>query len=107
MSAELSSRAITNAVDNELKPRHRWYPIKEGFSADLISDAVDELEGIERGSIIGIEPFSGSGTAPLQYALLGIRSLAFEINPFLAFVAKTKIIQSSPIRLTACLDAVL
>lgn len=107
MSAELSSRAITNAVDNELKPRHRWYPIKEGFSADLISDAVDELEGIDRSSITGIEPFSGSGTAPLQYALLGIRSLAFEVNPFLAFVGRTKVIQCSPSKLDACLGRVL
>ena len=107
MSAELSNRAITNAVDNELKPRHRWYPVKEGFSADLISDSVDEVEGIHRDAIIGIEPFSGSGTAPLQYALLGIRSLAFEINPFLAFVGKTKLIQSSPTRFAACFDTLL
>lgn len=93
MTPELSNRAITNAADNELKPRHRWYPIKESFSADLIADSVKALQHDNKRSIYAIEPFSGSGTAPVQYALAGVPSLACEINPFLAFVSRAKTLQ--------------
>lgn len=107
MTVELSTRAITNAVDNELKPRHRWYPIKEGFSADFVSDSIDEFKGDQNKSIEAIEPFSGSGTAPVQYALLGIPCLAFEVNPFLAFVGKTKLKQALPIHFDASREKVI
>jgi hypothetical protein len=96
MTPELSNRAITNAVDNDLKPRHRWYPIKESFSADLISNSIKEFENGKRDSMYAIEPFSGSGTAPVQYALSGIPSVAYEVNPFLAFISKTKTLQVTP-----------
>src|SRR6185503_224773 len=107
MTPELSNRAITNAVDNELKPRHRWYPIKESFSADLISDSIKELQKGEKNSMYAIEPFSGSGTAPVQYALSGIPSVAFEVNPFLAFISRTKTLQTSPVTLDAASEIVL
>lgn len=91
-------RALTNAVDNELLPRHRWYPIKEGFSAKLISESLDELDATQRKAALAIEPFSGSGTAPVECARLGVDCLAFEVNPFLAFVARTKLRQANPVR---------
>ncbi|HQV52788.1 MAG: hypothetical protein IPI00_02805 [Flavobacteriales bacterium] len=89
-------RSITNAVDNMVLPRHRWYPIKEGFSASLITDALSEVDHTPRNGIFAIEPFSGSGTSPLQYALSGVECLAFEVNPFLAFVGQAKLEQSTP-----------
>jgi len=107
MTPELSNRAITNAVDNELKPRHRWYPIKESFSAELISDSIKEIQKDQKNSMYAIEPFSGSGTAPVQYALSGIPSVAFEVNPFLAFVSRTKTFQATPKTLDAASEIVL
>jgi DNA modification methylase len=91
-------RAITNAVDNQSLPRHRWYPIKEGFSAKLVSDSLDELNVKQRKAALAIEPFSGSGTTPVECARLGVECLAFEVNPFLAFVARTKLRQANPVR---------
>lgn len=96
--AELLYRAVTNAVDNDDRPRHRWYPVKEAFSANLISDSIEEFQKDSRKTITAIEPFSGSGTAPLEYAFRGVRCLAFEINPFLAFVGRTKLRQADATR---------
>jgi len=89
-----TGRALTNAVDNELLPRHRWYPIKEGFSANFVSDSLAELDVPQRDKILAIEPFSGSGTAPVECTRLGVECLALEVNPFLAFVGRTKLRQA-------------
>lgn len=43
-----------------------------------------------------LDPFSGSGTGPLTGVLHGLRSRAFEINPFLRFLSITKLRQASP-----------
>ena len=90
---ELANRSITNSVDNTLLPRHRWYPIKEGFSAKLISDYIEKFDVKRRASILAIEPFSGSGTTPVECAMQKVGCLALEVNPFLAFVGQTKLKQ--------------
>jgi hypothetical protein len=92
-------RALTNAVDNESLARHRWYPIKEGFSANLITDSLAELDAAQRKTALAIEPFSGSGTTPVECTRLGVDCLAFEVNPFLAFVGRTKLRQADPKKL--------
>ncbi|MBL7956003.1 MAG: hypothetical protein JNJ91_13285 [Flavobacteriales bacterium] len=92
---QLAYRSITNAVDNAQLPRHRWYPIKEGFSASLITDAVAEVRTDSRTRLLAIEPFSGSGTTPVQCALSNVSCLAFEVNPFLAFVGQAKLEQTT------------
>lgn len=92
---DLHNRTVTNSFENADQPRHRWYAIKEGFSGRLISDAIEELPNTRR-AIEAIEPFAGSGTAPLEYAFQGIDCLAFEVNPFLAFVAEAKLTHASP-----------
>jgi len=98
---KLSTQAITNSVGNEELPRHRWYPIKEGFSAKLISDSIAEFQQNGRKSFLAIEPFSGSGTAPVECARLGIDCLAFEVNPFLTFVGQAKLKQTDAVRFSA------
>lgn len=87
-------RSITNSVDNESLPRHRWYPIKEGFSAKLISDEIKTFSE-RKAEIMVIEPFSGSGTTPVECAMQQVNCLGFEVNPFLAFIGKTKLKQPS------------
>lgn len=106
MKADFRNRAVTNAFENTDQPRHRWYPIKEGFSGRLISDAIGEVP-IRRRPIEAIEPFSGSGTAPLEFALQGIACLALEINPFLTFVAKAKLSDAKPASFSRARTAVL
>jgi hypothetical protein len=103
---DLHNRAVTNSFENADQPRHRWYAIKEGFSGRLISDAIEESPNTRR-AIQAIEPFAGSGTAPLEYAFQGIDCLAFEVNPFLTFVAKAKLSDVRPASFSRARDAVL
>lgn len=88
---ELCNRAVTNSFDSGVLPRHRWYPIKEGFSAQLITDAIAEFAVDRRLRLMAVEPFSGSGTAPVEFARHAVSCVAFEINPFLAFVGQAKL----------------
>ncbi len=90
-------RVDTNAIDNATLPRHRWYPIKEGFSANFVNSSFAELTMADNVSALAVEPFSGSGTTPVECALMGVECAAFEVNPFLAFVGNTKL-QQVPFR---------
>lgn len=79
---------LSNAIDTVNLPRHRWYYYKEGFSPNLVNKAIDELHlGNED---LVIDPFNGSGTVTLTCAMRGIPSLGVEVNPFTAFIARTK-----------------
>ena len=73
-----------------LLPRHRWYHLKEGFSASLVEEAINQkLDGKSR-SLRILEPFGGTGTSPLVAALNGHFATAIEVNPFLEFTARVK-----------------
>ncbi len=98
---------VTNAADNATLARHRWYPIKEGFSPRLVTDSYLELGTDSKKRVLAIEPFSGSGTAPVECTRLGIACLAFEVNPFLAFIGRTKLRQADPKTLRAQRETVL
>ena len=100
-------RAVTNAVDNASLSRHRWYPIKEGFSPSLVADSYQEWGADTKRKVWAIEPFSGSGTTPVECTRLGIGCLAFEVNPFLAFVGRIKLRQADPKKLHAERETVL
>ena len=92
----LSENNYSNAVDTVNLPRHRWYYYKEGFSPHLVEIAIKELN-LNSNSLV-LDPFNGSGTVTLTCALRGIPSIGVEVNPFTAFIAKTK---------TLCVDAKL
>lgn len=85
----LRDKNVSNAVDTINLARHRWYYYKEGFSPSLVENAIDTL-GLTSSDII-IDPFNGSGTVTLTAAMKGIKSFGFEVNPFTAFIAKTKV----------------
>lgn len=84
----LNDKNISNATDTINLPRHRWYYYKEGFSPNLVETAIKELR-LSKDDLI-IDPFNGSGTVTLTCALKGIPSIGVEVNPFTAFIAKTK-----------------
>lgn len=85
----LRDKNVSTAGDTINVSRHRWYYYKEGFSPSLVENAIDTL-GLTSSDII-IDPFNGSGTVTLTAAMKGIRSFGFEVNPFTAFIAKTKV----------------
>lgn len=63
-----------------------WYPYVEGFSATYTRDAI-----LRYSPRTVFDPFGGSGTTQLAAAMLGIPSFYSEINPFMCFVADTKV----------------
>lgn len=72
-------------------PRHRWYEFKEGFSENLIRQAVDEVSSSRnKHNPKLLDPFSGSGTTLVTSGHLGLSGTGIEVNPFLAFAAKAK-----------------
>jgi hypothetical protein len=82
-----------SALDSAEYARHRWYFFKEGFSPAIVDYAIVDAK-IRAGALI-IDPFCGSGTVPLQAALKGFRGHGIEVNPFLTFVARTKLANCS------------
>lgn len=85
----LRDKNVSTAGDTINMARHRWYYYKEGFSPSLVENAIDTL-GLTSTDVI-IDPFNGSGTVTLTAAMKGINSFGFEVNPFTAFIAKTKV----------------
>lgn len=72
---------------NKDKYIHQWYSFVEGYSKDFILSVLDELEFTPN---LCLEPFSGSGTTPLELQKKKIPCIAFEVNPFMYKLAKVK-----------------
>jgi DNA modification methylase len=83
-----------SALDAREYPRHRWYFYKEAFSPHLVRHAI-EAEELPRTAEV-FDPFSGSGTTVLEAASLGRAAYGYEVNPFVAAVARAKLCRASP-----------
>jgi len=84
------------ATSNENSPVHRWFRFKEGFSSDLLATVVRTLTPDLGGQIRLLDPFCGVGTTllaaqELAAEGLSISAIGIERNPFIAFVARTKV----------------
>lgn len=79
----------STATDLPGMPRHRWYFVKEAFSPVLVERAM-ELSDCGAGDVV-LDPFCGSGTSLLAAAGRGAATIGCEVNPFLAFVSRTKL----------------
>lgn len=84
------------ANGNELRPVHRWFRFKEGFSADLLRHIIASHPPRTRQLRI-LDPFCGAGTAILSAQMLSSKSVqvsavGIERNPFIGFVAQTKLL---------------
>ncbi len=91
-----------SALDSADYARHRWYFFKEGFSPAIVDHAIEDAK-IQQGSVV-FDPFCGSGTVPLQAALKGFCGHGIEVNPFLAFVARSKLANCRAKVFNAALD---
>jgi hypothetical protein len=102
------------ASGNDSHPIHRWFRFKEGFSADLLETLISSLD-IPRGpEQVLLDPFCGSGTTLLSASNLREKGWNFvgvgiEVNPFIAFVARTKAnwLRISPQRMLSLGEAAL
>lgn len=86
---------LTRFNGNKNLPGHRWFPFKEGFSAELY-DWIIAANGLgNKDRIKVLDPFCGVGTSLLSAQLKNepppVELVGFEINPFIASVARTKL----------------
>lgn len=78
---------------NDQKPIHSWFRFKEGYSADLLPYLLAR-HFRTTGRIEMLDPFCGSGTTLLSAQSQNrprISSTGIERNPFIHFVANTKL----------------
>lgn len=87
-SFKLRNKDASNFIEASLLPRHRWYYYKEGFSPNLVKNAI-ETYNLNSKNVI-LDPFNGSGTVTLAAAENSISSVGIEVNPFTSFISKTK-----------------
>ena len=73
---------------NREAPVHRWVPWIAGFSRQFVQDA---LARHLPGPGIVLDPFAGVGTTLVEADLAGHAAVGFEINPYAAFAARTKL----------------
>ena len=69
-------------------PVHRWVPWIAGYSRDFVEDA---LKRHVSGPSVVLDPFAGVGTTLVEADVAGHTTIGFEINPYAAFVARTKL----------------
>lgn len=81
---------LVNFSKTKELPIHRWFYFVEGFSPKLVENIFKYLKLKLNSEICVLDPFSGSGTTLLTAKQLGVNSVGFEINPFSAFMIKTK-----------------
>lgn len=67
--------------------RHGWLRLTPAYSVKLVEQIIDSLPYKPQKIF---EPFSGTGTTELVCANRGIKSVAYEINPFLKWFAEVK-----------------
>lgn len=84
----LTGKDNSNFLEASMLPRHRWYYYKEGFSPSLVQHAINQYNLGSESRIL--DPFNGSGTVTLTSSQNNILSTGIEVNPFTAFVAKSK-----------------
>lgn len=81
---------LVNFKSNFNIPRHNWFKIKEGYSSELVKSFIESVS-IGNNEFV-FDPFSGSGTTVLTSNLENVNSFGFEVNPFLYFVSRAKLL---------------
>jgi SAM-dependent methyltransferase len=86
--------SLVVASQNAEVPIHRWFHFKEGFSHQLL-DSVLEFTSLAGRPVSVVDPFCGSGTTIISALTTSLARVTgatgFETNPFVSFVAKTKL----------------
>lgn len=92
---------------NKSMGRHGWLRLTPAYSVKMVEYILSTLTYKPE---CVLEPFSGTGTTELVCSNMGIKSIAYDINPFLVWLAKTKTTIYSPdiaARFKTTADAIL
>jgi DNA modification methylase len=77
---------------NRELPLHRWVPWVAGFSAHFVQDCLSHyLPQTSRRQRWVLDPFAGVGTTLLEAYIRGMNVVGFEINPYAALAARSKL----------------
>lgn len=82
---------LVRGDSNNAAPIHRWYSLKESYSAELPKWVISHIKTkykIHPQKIL--DPFIGGGTTGVSLGQNGLTVYGIEYNPFIRFVAKTK-----------------
>jgi hypothetical protein len=83
------ARASTFTANMSL-PVHRWFRYSAGFSAEWAESVIRQER--ERRAVRVLDPFAGSGTTVLASQSAGAESIGLEAHPFVARVARAKLL---------------
>lgn len=72
---------------NKTVPIHRWYPLVEGYSSELVKNIIQEQ--VVKPTVC-FDPFGGIGTTALTCYEMGIECVSIEASPFFFDVANIK-----------------
>lgn len=105
---EVTDKFNRQSVSYQLSKKdciHGWLKYKEGFSAVLVKQILEDFN-VEKGDLV-IDPFMGSGTTALVSTLAGINSIGYDILPMskISISAKSNIYKYSIRELTDILQA--
>jgi len=78
-------------------PVHRWFRYSAGFSAEWVQRLLTELNADDQAPSLVLDPFVGSGTTLLAADRVGIPGVGVEAHPFVARIARAKLLWETPI----------
>ena len=84
------SRALVSWQSNRDVAGFRWFKYKEGFSAGLVRYLLNHMG--EPGALL--DPFAGTGVAPVTSAKAGWQGIGIEILPVAAKFAKSYVVNA-------------
>lgn len=88
--------ASSTFSDNMSLPIHRWYRFSAGFSAQWVSNLIEEKKK-RRDDIVLLDPFVGVGTSVLAGEEAAVDAYGLEAQPFIARIARAKLLWNSDI----------
>jgi hypothetical protein len=86
----LSDKTASTFIDNMKLPVHRWFRFSAGFSAQWVESII--IRAKEKGQVIVLDPFAGSGTTLLAAEKIGVECCGVEAHPFLVRLARAKLL---------------
>jgi len=84
--ARLTKKNVTRAFNQYIT--HWFYPYKGKFHPQMVRGLAN-IMGLNPGETL-LDPFSGSGTTMVEGALLGLKTIGYDISPLCVLIGKVK-----------------